>query len=71
MFLANSMIENKSLIVYIGDDITDEDAFRVIGKKGITIHVRNQSQRKTLAQYWVKNPDEVLCFLQSFARVIS
>jgi trehalose 6-phosphate phosphatase len=69
-FLTNSTEKSSTLIMYIGDDITDEDAFRVIGKRGITIHVRNQSRRKTVAQYWVNNPDEVYRFLQSLARLV-
>ncbi len=52
------------LPIYIGDDITDEDAFRGLKKKGITIHVVNTSKRKTAARYWVNNPDEVFSFLQ-------
>jgi trehalose 6-phosphate phosphatase len=70
MFLANSKPVKHKLIIYIGDDITDEDAFRFLGKRGITIHVRNQSRRKTAAQYWVKNPGDVYCFLQSLPLLV-
>lgn len=49
------------LPVYIGDDFTDEDAFRDINNKGITIFVGRP--RKTLAKYRVSNTDEVARFL--------
>jgi trehalose 6-phosphate phosphatase len=53
------------LPVYIGDDTTDEDAFQVIGNQGISIFVKNDSNRSTIANYWLKNPDDVLKFLKS------
>lgn len=54
----------NNLPMYVGDDITDEDAFLVLKKEGITIQVANTSKRKTAARYWVNNPDEVFSFLQ-------
>lgn len=57
--------------IYIGDDITDEDAFKVLKKRGISIYVANQSKRMTTARYWVKNPDEVFCFLQSLSQLLN
>ncbi len=53
----------KYLPICIGDDITDEDAFSALGKKGITIFVSN-SKRKTKARYRLKDPGEVLSFLK-------
>ncbi len=57
-------LKNK-LPIYIGDDTTDEDAFRTIGNRGITVFVSNKSSQSTTAQYWLKNPDDVLKFLQN------
>jgi len=51
--------KSSLLPVYIGDDTTDEDAFQYLKNKGITIFVKNDSQLKTNASYWVENPDEV------------
>ncbi len=53
----------KVLPIYIGDDRTDEDAFRALKKKGITIRVGKS--KKTHAQYYVKNVDAVYKFLES------
>lgn len=55
--------------VYIGDDTTDEDAFRYIGNHGLTIFVSNNSKKSSSAQYWLKNPDDVLLFLESLLEV--
>ncbi|VAX36704.1 Trehalose-6-phosphate phosphatase [hydrothermal vent metagenome] len=44
--------------MYIGDDTTDEDAFAVLEGKGFGILVA-QEPRKTLAEYWIKDTDEV------------
>jgi trehalose 6-phosphate phosphatase len=70
MFLTKYMNKKNILSIYIGDDVTDEDAFQFIGKKGISIYVTNQSKRKTAAQYYVKNPDEVFLFLQSLSQIL-
>ena len=47
--------------IYIGDSKTDEDAFRVIGEKGITIRVGKSN--KSSAQYYLKNQEQVVKFL--------
>lgn len=64
LFLTRHEERKNILPIYIGDDFTDEDAFRVLKKRGITIHVINKSRRKTAARYRVGNPDEVFSFLQ-------
>jgi trehalose-phosphatase len=52
--------------IYIGDDRTDEDAFRAVEQSGIGILVSEQSQ-PTIARYSLKNPAEV----ERFVRVLS
>ena len=71
MFLAKHAKKKNILPIYIGDDITDEDAFKFLGKRGVSIYVSNQSKRKTTARYWLKNPDDVYYFLQSLSKLIN
>jgi alpha,alpha-trehalase len=52
--------------IYIGDDRTDEDAFRALEQRGIGILVSEQSQ-PTAAGYSLKNPVEVERFLRALA----
>ncbi len=48
--------------VYIGDDVTDEDAFGVLEDQGIGILVSEEPSR-TKARYVLRDPDEVGQFL--------
>ena len=48
---------------YIGDDVTDEDAFEVLRDRGIGILVSG-APRSTKATYWVQAPWEVHAFLE-------
>ncbi|MBL7157793.1 MAG: trehalose-phosphatase [Candidatus Omnitrophica bacterium] len=57
------MGEKGTLAICIGDDKTDEDAFRALGKKGISIVVSRKA-RKTLAQYRLNSPKEVFNLLK-------
>ena len=54
------------LPIYIGDDSTDEDAFRALEQCGIGILVSEQSQ-PTAARYSLKDPAEVERFLRTLA----
>lgn len=51
----------KVLPVYIGDDVTDEDAFKALKNKGLTIFVGEPSSSN--AEYYLKNTEEVTKFL--------
>jgi alpha,alpha-trehalase len=53
--------------IYIGDDSTDEDAFRALEERGIGILVSEQSQ-PTAAHYSLKDPAEVERFLRALTR---
>lgn len=55
------------LPLYIGDDVTDEDAFRVLEKRGIGIFVTDGGRRETKAHYALSDPDEVRVFLDALA----
>lgn len=50
-----------SAVVYLGDDTTDEDAFRAIKTRGVGILVRAQF-RETAADVWLE-PGELASFL--------
>ena len=52
--------------IYIGDDSTDEDAFRVLRQRGVAILVSGQSQ-PTAASYSLSDPREVECLLRALA----
>ena len=50
------------LPIYVGDDVTDEDAFRVLKNKGLTVFVGKY--KKSSAQYYLKDHNEVRDFLE-------
>jgi trehalose-phosphatase len=52
---------------YLGDDLTDEDAFRALGDRGVGIVVSEES-RETAAAYQLHDPDEVRRFLERLAK---
>lgn len=52
----------KVLPVYFGDDITDEDVFRVLKRKGLTVFVGKPGSSE--ADYYLKNTEEVTKFLR-------
>jgi trehalose-phosphatase len=49
--------KNDIAVFYFGDDCTDEDVFKVLKGKGYTIVVGKN--KKTRAEYFVKDPGEV------------
>ena len=60
-----SMGTENVLPVYLGDDTTDEDAFRVLKKMGATVLVGRK--RRSYAQYYLQDPQEVKEFLKEIA----
>lgn len=59
----------KMLPIYIGDDVTDEDAFRSLKDRGMTIFVGKP--KKTKAQFYLKDTFEVAEFLKSVLEILS
>ena len=57
-----------ALAVYIGDDSSDESAFRAL-RQGITVHVG--AGDSTRAQYYLRSPQEVLIFLGKIEREVT
>jgi trehalose 6-phosphate phosphatase len=53
-------------VAYLGDDITDEDAFVELEGKGLCVLV-NAEPRPTAADIWIEPPDELIEFLQRWA----
>jgi len=53
----------EAVLAYLGDDRTDEDAFRAIGKRGLSILVR-RTRRPTKARIWLRPPEQLLDFLK-------
>jgi len=58
------------LPLYVGDDATDEDAFKVVSERGVGIVVEEAS-RETLAHYVLANPEEMQVFLDRLLALLS
>ena len=61
-------LKGKYLPVYVGDDLTDETAFRALNKKGITIRVGKSA--RTVADYYLKGQRDVSEFLKRLEEFI-
>lgn len=60
-----SVLENSSSrtpVAYLGDDRTDEDAFRALNSHGLSVLVRSE-YRETNAQVWLRPPGDLIGFL--------
>ena len=52
-----------SPVAYLGDDVTDEDAFAAIKARGLAVLVRPEP-RATRADLWIQPPRELVAFLE-------
>ena len=64
-FLAE--LSSEVPVAYLGDDRTDEDAFRVLNDRGLTVLV-NAKPRFSAAQIVLKPPDELTAFLHAWIK---
>ena len=60
--LVLSELHSSTPVAYLGDDLTDEDAFKVLKDRGLSVLVREE-YRPTAAKSWIRPPQGVLDFL--------
>ncbi len=60
--LVLSEMELATPVAYLGDDATDERAFRALRGRGLSVLVRPR-WRQTAAQLWLQPPEELVSFL--------
>jgi trehalose-phosphatase len=58
----------EASMIYMGDDFTDEDAFKALKGRGLGVLVRKEF-RETEADIWIKPPGELLRFLAELLRL--
>ncbi len=58
-----SELDSSWTSAYLGDDLTDEDAFKAIKGRGLAVLVRPEP-RATSADLWIRPPEELLWFLR-------
>lgn len=65
-----SIDSTQTVPLYVGDDLTDEDAFLALHGKGISIKV-DSGMSATMADYHLNNPGEVTLFLERISKLYS
>jgi len=58
-------VNPDTTIAYLGDDLTDEDAFWELKDKGLSVLISG-SLRETQADLWLQPPDELIGFLEKW-----
>lgn len=55
----------NAVLTYLGDDLTDEDAFNALHGHGLGVLV-SSCLHETAADVWIKPPEELLAFLEKW-----
>lgn len=55
---------------YLGDDLTDEDAFKALEGQGICVLVRPEL-RESRAEYWLRPPKDLFAFLDRWIKTLA
>jgi trehalose 6-phosphate phosphatase len=63
-------LEPRTPVAFLGDDLTDEDAFRVLTGQGLTVLVKD-TYRETNADIWIRPPQELIDLLERWLINIS
>jgi trehalose-phosphatase len=59
--------DGPTALAYLGDDDTDEDAFRAVPEDGAAVLVASEP-RSTAAALWLRPPEELIGFLRDWDR---
>ena len=62
-----SETRKDAITAYLGDDLTDEDAFRALGDRGLKVLLRDH-MRPTNADVYLSAPEELLLFLKAWMK---
>lgn len=72
--VAGRVPHEELFLMYIGDDVTDEDAFRFINQfphhASILVDASEEMERETLAEFRLPNVESVLHFLTQLVSVV-
>jgi trehalose 6-phosphate phosphatase len=60
-------LKDSVLAIFIGDDLTDESAFKVLKRKGITVRIGKS--KRTLASFYLKDYRETFRLLKSIQMI--
>ncbi len=63
-------LDSNVPVAFLGDDITDEDAFDALDGNGLSVLVKTD-YRETTAGAWIRSPDELIGFLEGWRRSVS
>jgi len=62
--------DTNAPVAFLGDDLTDEDAFQALGERGLSVLVRSE-YRETRANTWLRPPHELISFLEQWLSSLS